>query len=279
MGRAHAAHRPLSPTGSPPTIPAPTSSSPPISIHAVREVFEQVVRPRANIRCVPPMAYREFARLLAVSALAVTDSGGIQEEAAALGLPVLVMRESTERVEALDDGGAHLVGTDEDLVAKSAGLYPPVGRGRPGQARRDLPLRRRPRRRAGGEGLRASSRPRRAPRIQLRIPLRILIRKPRCTCVWIRGHGPRWQTGVPLAVLPFTGFPVAVIVASGGRSHRRRGTVVPDAPGQVISRPTARNSHFPGHRRSGDMRFCVSRVFAQPLLPRITRQKAHHDVM
>ncbi|WP_061295033.1 non-hydrolyzing UDP-N-acetylglucosamine 2-epimerase [Herbidospora cretacea] len=90
---------------------------------AVRAVFDQVVRPRANIRCVPPMAYREFARLLAVSALAITDSGGVQEEAAALGLPVLVMRESTERVEALDGGGAHLVGTDEDLVAKTAGLF------------------------------------------------------------------------------------------------------------------------------------------------------------
>ncbi|WP_083959121.1 non-hydrolyzing UDP-N-acetylglucosamine 2-epimerase [Herbidospora mongoliensis] len=90
---------------------------------AVRQVFDQVVRPRANIRCVPPMAYREFARLLAVSALAITDSGGIQEEAAALGLPVLVMRESTERVEALDGGGAHLVGTDEELVAKTAGLF------------------------------------------------------------------------------------------------------------------------------------------------------------
>ncbi|GLX95990.1 UDP-N-acetylglucosamine 2-epimerase (non-hydrolyzing) [Herbidospora sp. NBRC 101105] len=90
---------------------------------AVRQVFDQVVRPRANIRCVPPMPYREFARLLAVSALAITDSGGVQEEAAALGLPVLVMRDSTERVEALDDGGAHLVGTDEELVTKTAGLF------------------------------------------------------------------------------------------------------------------------------------------------------------
>lgn len=64
---------------------------------------------RKRIDLVEPMDYRPFVRLLAASALVVTDSGGIQEEAPYLGVPVLVVREATERPEALAHGGVRLV--------------------------------------------------------------------------------------------------------------------------------------------------------------------------
>lgn len=55
------------------------------------------------------------------SSLILTDSGGVQEEAPSLGKPVLVMRETTERPEAVEAGTVRLVGTDEDLIASSVG--------------------------------------------------------------------------------------------------------------------------------------------------------------
>ena len=63
-----------------------------------------------------PVSYGEFARLLARCDLVITDSGGIQEEAPALGKPVLVTRETTERVEGVDAGTLALVGTDPDRI-------------------------------------------------------------------------------------------------------------------------------------------------------------------
>ena len=68
-----------------------------------------------NVIRTEPLAYAQFARLMSGSALIVTDSGGIQEEAPALGVPVLVARESTERGEGVDAGVLRLVGTSPDV--------------------------------------------------------------------------------------------------------------------------------------------------------------------
>ncbi len=73
-----------------------------------------------NVSMVGPMAYGPFVRLLARSTLAITDSGGIQEEAPALGVPVLVTREVTERGENVEAGTAHLVGTDDGVIVAEA---------------------------------------------------------------------------------------------------------------------------------------------------------------
>lgn len=70
-----------------------------------------------RVRLLDPMGHREFVALLASAWLVVTDSGGVQEEAAALGRPLLVTRRSTERPEAVEDGTARVVGTrTHDLV-------------------------------------------------------------------------------------------------------------------------------------------------------------------
>jgi UDP-N-acetylglucosamine 2-epimerase (non-hydrolysing) len=69
-----------------------------------------------NVMLVEPMDYGPFARLLQRSTIVLTDSGGIQEEAPSLGKPVLVMRDTTERPEAVTAGTARLVGTDPERV-------------------------------------------------------------------------------------------------------------------------------------------------------------------
>ncbi len=76
----------------------------------------------AHPRCllVAPMGYRDFVQLLGDARLVVTDSGGIQEEAPYLGVPVLVAREATERPEALRDGAVELVGHDHDRLIHAA---------------------------------------------------------------------------------------------------------------------------------------------------------------
>ena len=68
-----------------------------------------------------PLPYGGFARLMNRSAVILTDSGGVQEEGPSLGKPVLVMRETTERPEAVHAGTVRLVGTDEDLIVRSVG--------------------------------------------------------------------------------------------------------------------------------------------------------------
>ena len=70
----------------------------------------------ANVIRTEPLAYAQFARLMANATVVVTDSGGIQEEAPALGVPVLVARESTERSEGVEAGTLKLVGTDPDTI-------------------------------------------------------------------------------------------------------------------------------------------------------------------
>ena len=69
-----------------------------------------------NFFFIEPLQYLEFVYLMEKSTIVLTDSGGIQEEAPGLGKPVLVMRDTTERPEALKSGTVHLVGTNHDLI-------------------------------------------------------------------------------------------------------------------------------------------------------------------
>lgn len=69
-----------------------------------------------NFFFIEPLQYLEFVYLMSKSTIVLTDSGGIQEEAPGLGKPVLVMRDTTERPEALESGTVHLVGTDYDKI-------------------------------------------------------------------------------------------------------------------------------------------------------------------
>ncbi len=78
----------------------------------VREAILPAVAGLDNVSVVEPLGYGEFARLMHRSAIVLTDSGGVQEEAPSLGKPVLVMRDTTERPEAIAAGTARLVGTD-----------------------------------------------------------------------------------------------------------------------------------------------------------------------
>ena len=81
----------------------------------IHEVFgEDLTRP--NFFFIEPLQYLEFVHLMSKSTIVLTDSGGIQEEAPGLGKPVLVMRDTTERPEALKSGTVHLVGTDYDKI-------------------------------------------------------------------------------------------------------------------------------------------------------------------
>jgi UDP-N-acetylglucosamine 2-epimerase (non-hydrolysing) len=82
----------------------------------VREALLPALRGLDNVRLVEPMGYGAFARLLQRSTIVLTDSGGVQEEAPSLGKPVLVMRDTTERPEAVAAGTARLVGTDPERV-------------------------------------------------------------------------------------------------------------------------------------------------------------------
>jgi UDP-N-acetylglucosamine 2-epimerase len=71
-----------------------------------------------RIRLLPPVSYDELLAYMAESYLVLTDSGGLQEEATVLGRPVLIMRETTERQEAIEAGAAELVGTDPTTIAR-----------------------------------------------------------------------------------------------------------------------------------------------------------------
>jgi len=82
----------------------------------VRKVMNAELEGLDNVALIEPLDYPNFARLLYISTLMLTDSGGVQEEAPALGKPVLVMRETTERPEGVEAGTAKLVGTDADVI-------------------------------------------------------------------------------------------------------------------------------------------------------------------
>ncbi len=81
----------------------------------IHQVFGEDLT-RSNFFFIEPLQYLEFVYLMDKSTVVLTDSGGIQEEAPGLGKPVLVMRDTTERPEALKSGTVHLVGTNHDLI-------------------------------------------------------------------------------------------------------------------------------------------------------------------
>ena len=87
----------------------------------IHEVFGENLT-RSNFFFIEPLQYLEFVHLMAKSTVVLTDSGGIQEEAPGLGKPVLVMRDTTERPEALASGTVHLVGTDYDKIMNEVSL-------------------------------------------------------------------------------------------------------------------------------------------------------------
>jgi len=87
---------------------------------ALRQRAERHLAAQERIALVEPMAYPAFIRLLRRSTLVLSDSGGVQEEAPALGIPVLVLRDSTERREAVDEGVAKLVGTNSSHILNAA---------------------------------------------------------------------------------------------------------------------------------------------------------------
>lgn len=86
----------------------------------VQEPVKKLLRGRVNIYLIPPLDYIQFTSLLADCYFVLTDSGGVQEEAPSLGKPVLVMRDTTERQEAITAGVAMLVGTDKDKIITEA---------------------------------------------------------------------------------------------------------------------------------------------------------------
>ena len=87
----------------------------------IHEVFgADLTRP--NFFFIEPLQYLEFVHLMSKATIVLTDSGGIQEEAPGLGKPVLVMRDSTERPEALSSGTVHLVGTDYNKIVSEVSI-------------------------------------------------------------------------------------------------------------------------------------------------------------
>lgn len=82
----------------------------------IHDVFGENLTVFKNFFFIEPLQYLEFVYLMEKSTIVLTDSGGIQEEAPGLGKPVLVMRDTTERPEALKSGTVHLVGTNHDLI-------------------------------------------------------------------------------------------------------------------------------------------------------------------
>ena len=84
----------------------------------IHEVFGKDLNNLGNMFFIEPLEYLLFVYLMEKSAIVLTDSGGIQEEAPGLGKPVLVMRDTTERPEALDAGTVKLVGTDRDKIVR-----------------------------------------------------------------------------------------------------------------------------------------------------------------
>lgn len=85
----------------------------------IREVFGENLKSSDNVFFIEPLEYLSFVYLMSKSEIILTDSGGIQEEAPGLGKPVLVMRDTTERPEAVEAGTVKLVGTDYDAIVNS----------------------------------------------------------------------------------------------------------------------------------------------------------------
>lgn len=86
----------------------------------VREAVNEELGGLAKVHLIDPLDYEPFANLMHRAHLILTDSGGVQEEAPALGKPVLVLRDTTERPEAVDAGTVKLIGTDRERVYEEA---------------------------------------------------------------------------------------------------------------------------------------------------------------
>lgn len=88
----------------------------------VREAVLPALEGKPNVVVTEPLAYGEFTRMLSVANVVLTDSGGVQEEAPSLGKPVLVMRNNTERPEAVHAGTVKLIGTDENRIVSEVDI-------------------------------------------------------------------------------------------------------------------------------------------------------------
>ncbi len=88
----------------------------------VQKPVYEILNNDSNIHLIPPVDYKEFVFLMSKSYLILSDSGGVQEEAPSLGKPILVMRDTTERPEALNAGTAKLVGTNPNEIEKNVSI-------------------------------------------------------------------------------------------------------------------------------------------------------------
>ena len=88
----------------------------------VREPVTRMLTGHDNIHLIEPLSYPPFVKLMKTVQLVLTDSGGIQEEASSLGKPVLVMRDATERPEAIEAGNSRLVGTQPEKIVGNASV-------------------------------------------------------------------------------------------------------------------------------------------------------------
>ena len=86
---------------------------------SVRSIAQQELAATPRVHLIEPLGYPDFVRVMAASHLVLTDSGGVQEEAPALGKPVLILRDCTERAEVVEAGAALLVGADEDRITQA----------------------------------------------------------------------------------------------------------------------------------------------------------------
>jgi UDP-N-acetylglucosamine 2-epimerase (non-hydrolysing) len=88
----------------------------------VREPVFRLLSNLPNVHLIEPLSYLPFVSLMEKAKIILTDSGGVQEEAPSLGKPVLVMRDTTERPEAVDAGTVKLVGTDTDMIVENVSM-------------------------------------------------------------------------------------------------------------------------------------------------------------
>ena len=88
----------------------------------VREPVFRLLSDMKNVHLIEPLSYLPFVALMSRATVILTDSGGVQEEAPSLGKPVLVMRDTTERPEAVDAGTVKLVGTDTDMIVENVSI-------------------------------------------------------------------------------------------------------------------------------------------------------------
>ena len=86
----------------------------------MQEPVRRILGNAKNVFLIPPLDYLPFVYLMTEADLIITDSGGVQEEAPSLGKPVLVMRETTERPEAVEAGTVKLVGTSVEKIVMEA---------------------------------------------------------------------------------------------------------------------------------------------------------------